>query len=317
MIPMAIVGLGNIAPRAAQGAVYAENASLYAVVSRSTQKAEAFAQEFHIPVVYSSLEEAVQDEHIALFYLCTPNHLHEQQIRTCLTHGKSVICEKPMVERTQTIKELFALAREHHCFLMEAHKTAFTPLNRTVTKLVQDGAIGRLRVVQASYADRISEHALPAEHWVLQPGFAGCAWDIGVYPICFAGLYANSTIQTVHAAQAVSPTGVNTYINAAIQYANGVLATVSASWLWKLPGAHKGTALLGGDAGYIVIDDYWKGTKATLFADGTEQVIEVSQQSDFTGEIEEACRCVALGLNESPLLGEAASLQIAEVLSAI
>ena len=124
-----ILGLGNIANRVAQGVLCSKKACLYAAASRNIENAGRFANQYGAKVFYGSYEEMLRDPKVDLVYICTPNTFHYEQIKLCLTHGKHVVCEKPMVKNEVQIRELFAFAREKGCFLMEAEKTMFTPLS--------------------------------------------------------------------------------------------------------------------------------------------------------------------------------------------
>lgn len=317
MVNIAIVGAGNIAKRVIKGISYTKNSCLYAIVSRNSVKAKTYQEQYGATCSYASLPEALADENIDLFYLCTPNQVHYDQIKACLLMGKNVMCEKPMVENAAQIKELFALAKAQHCFLMEAEKTVFTPLNTKLLELVKSGAIGKLRAIRADYATRVAESDLSEDHWVFDRQFGGCAYDIGVYPICFANYFAQSAIAKI-GATAAAPKGCTDYfMGADLVYENGVAANISSSWLWHPEDGHKGVAFLGGEKGYIVIYDYWKNNQAVLYANGKREEITVLQESDFTGEISHASECIENGLLESPVMGQQASLEIMKILEAI
>ena len=317
MINIAIVGAGNIARRVIQAIPYTKNSCLYAIVSRNSLKAKSYQEQYGAVCSYSSLPEALTDKNIDLFYLCTPNQVHYAQIKTCLLSGKNVICEKPMVENAAQIKELFELAQAQHCFLMEAEKTVFTPLNTKLLELVKTGAIGKLRAIRADYATRVDESNLSEDHWVFDPQFGGCAYDIGVYPICFANYFAQSDIAKIGVTAAVQNGCTDYFMGADLVYENGVAANISSIWLWHPEDGHKGVAFLGGEKGYIVIYDYWKNNQAVLYADGKREEITVSQESDFTDEIIHASECIENGLLESPVMGQHASLEIMKILEAI
>ena len=136
-----ILGLGNIANRVAKGVLCSEKASLYAVASRKIENAKSFADKYGAKTYYGSYEEMLKDSEVDLVYICTPNAFHYEQIKLCLSYGKHVICEKPMVKNEMQVRELFAFARDKGCFLMEAEKTMFTPLNRKIKKMITEGTI--------------------------------------------------------------------------------------------------------------------------------------------------------------------------------
>ena len=146
---VAILGLGNIANRVAKGVICSDKANLYAVASRNIDNAKSFADKYDSYTYYGSYEEMLKDPNVDLVYICTPNAFHYEQIKLCLSHKKHVICEKPMVKDEIQVRELFAMAREQGCFLMEAEKTMFTPLNKKIKAMIEDGAIGKLHTIRA------------------------------------------------------------------------------------------------------------------------------------------------------------------------
>lgn len=313
---VAILGLGNIAKRVAVGINEANNAQLYAVASHDKNKAETFKNEFHACVAYDSYEKMFEDNEVELVYICTPNHLHYEHIKMCIQYNKHVLCEKPLVSNALEVEELFAYANENGCFLMEAEKTLFTPLNKKIKEMIDDGVIGKLLSVKADYCYNILEEQLDKSHWTFNDKYGGCSYDVGVYPICFANYYASSDIYDVKANVASYQDFICDFnMCANIIYQNGVIATVNSSWLYETP--NKGCGYLFGETGYIEIPAFWKGKEAYLISDGKKEKISVNMNSDFTGEIEHAIDCINHGLLESPLLNKQASLEIMKVLEVV
>lgn len=309
---LAILGLGNIANRVAKGIEVANHAELYAVASTNLQRAQAFAQTYGVGVYYDSYADLLQDENVQLVYLCTPNHLHFEQIRMCFAHGKHVICEKPMVANAVMIETLYKEAKKYGCFLMEAHKTLFTPLNQLLKKRIENGEIGRVLSVKADYCYSILEEQLPSDHWAFDAVCGGSSYDVGVYPICFAHYFADSSIAKIDgSSSAYKNYECDFMMDALITYENGVQANVSSSWLYA--SEQKGCGYIVGEEGYIVVPAYWKGNQATLVKNGVKESIEVVMESDFSGEIEHAITCIQKGLLESDVMGEKQSMAIVEV----
>ncbi len=309
---VAIIGLGTIAKRVAQGVNFASQATLYAVGARDIKRAQQFKEHYGAQVAYGCYEQLLEDPQVELVYVCVPNHLHHDLIKQCLSAKKHVICEKIMVTEIAELEALFSLAKQNQCFLMEAHKTVFTPLNQKIFQLVQDGIIGALRQIRAEYSYRLFDDDIQPDHWSVDPIYGGCAFDIGVYPTCFANYYANSMIQHAQTSKTHMPNyGCDFGLQALVTYENGIQASISSSWLYT-PEA-KGTGYLIGDLGYICIPAFWKGTKAYVYTNGTKQEIEVTMDSDFTGEIEHAIACISNNLLQSPLMGYTQSKAILEL----
>ena len=312
---IAILGLGNIANRVAKGVICSPKAYLYAVASRNVENAKKFAEKYAASVYYGSYEEMLKDPKVDLVYICTPNTFHYDQIKLCLSYGKHVICEKPMVKNEEQVRELFAMAREQGCFLMEAEKTMFTPLNKKIKEMINQGEIGKLYTIRAQYCSEGLE-GLPLDHWVLGEDFGGCTYDIGVYPICAAHFYADSSMKEFQAeAVKSSDFKCDFGMDTDIFYENGIYANVRSNWFYQAE--NKGKAILVGDKGYFEIPAYWKGNKAYLHKDGIVTEIEVAMESDFEGEITHAVECIEEGLTESPILGEEMSVEIIRVAEAV
>ena len=311
MINFGIIGLGNIAHRVAKGIQCSEKGNLYAVASRNKENAEQFREQYRAEKSYGSYEELLADSKIDIVYICTPNALHYEQIRLCFSYGKHVVCEKPMVANSEQVKELFAEAKRKGCFLMEAEKTMFTPLNKKLKQMIQDGVIGELRAIRAEYSYEVLEE-VEDSHWVLDKDMGGSAYDIGVYPISFSHFLADSKMSELKVQRVNHPNYECDFgMQADIRYENGVYAFLQTNWFYTPE--HKGSAVLVGDEGYIEVPAFWKGTKAYLHKNGAVQEISVEMESDFEGEVTHAAECVEAELLESPVLGEAMSLEIIKV----
>lgn len=311
MLNIAIMGLGYIAQRVAQGIIHSNNSKLYGIASRDIKKAKNFALHYEVQEIYGSYEEMLQNPKIDLVYICTPNTLHVEHIKMCLSFHKHVICEKPLCSSSEEIISLFAYAKEKRCFLMEAEKTIFTPLNQQIKKMIESGVIGNLKMIDASYCDQMEFIDYDKNRWNFDARSGGSLFDVGVYPICFANYYAHSDIKKSHVIKTKNhnlPCDFNSC--AIIQYENGVLASIRSSW--DVKAKNRGT--LYGEEGYIEFENFWKNTKATLIKGSHQEEINVEMKSDFTGEIEHAINCIEEGLLESPMLGEQQSLQIMKVI---
>lgn len=293
MIQIGVYGLGKISRRVILGIKYASNAQLYALCSSSLEKARSFQEEYGAKKVYTEYEEMLQDANLDLVYICTPNYLHAQHIEKALMHHKHVLCEKPMCVTSNELNSCFDLAHQQNCFLMEAHKTVFTPLNQLIFQRIHSGEIGKVKSIDAQYASQLNEKI---SDWHYHKPGAGCMFDIGVYPICYANYMANSPIK--HSTRYQE--------EALIEYENGCVAHIATSWQANM----ENTAHIYGTKGMIVCKNFWKNTEAYI----NNEKVEVSMHSDFTGEIEHACACIEKGWIESPVLSRMASLEILKVI---
>lgn len=308
-----IMGLGKIAHRVAKGIAHAHNAKLYAVASRNIAHAQDFQKQHPCVKAYGSYEDLLNDKQVDMVYICTPNFLHHAHIMACLKHHKHVLCEKPFVSNSEQLMECFAYAKKQGCFLMEAEKTIFTPLNQTIYQLVKDGAIGQLRYIEASYGYDLGKENMPDDFWGYRQEDGGCSYDVGVYPLVYANFFANSTLVSCQDMVHVTQRGYDDFMQCLLEYENGIMASIRSCWNMEVE--NKG--FLYGDSGYIVCENFWKNTCATLVQGEHKETIQVTMESDFTPEIVHAVACVEQGLLESPVMSQAASVAIMQVLEQI
>ena len=300
-----ILGCGKIAHRVAIGIQHSK-ANLYGIASRNKVKAKEFAKQYNIPNIFN-YEECFNNENVDIIYIATANPTHYDLIKQCLNHKKHVLCEKTMLATCNQINEVFDLAKENNCFLMEAHKTCFTPLQDEILNRVHE--IGTIKEIKAWYCDSFDPTHL--SEWNTEPNMGGSFYDIGVYPLCFSNLYANSSIKEC-------TIDVSKYKNydcdfdclCKIIYENGIISNIQSSWTHK----KENKGIIIGDKGIIEIINFWKNTEAKITINNIEEIIQVNQDSDFTGEINHAVECVEKGLLESPRMSRKASLQISTVL---
>ena len=308
---IAIVGCGYIATRVAGGIMFSEG-NLYAVAARDKERARQFSLKFP-DCKYMDYDEVFSDESVDMVYISTINETHYGLIKRALESGKHVICEKPILANQEQIKEVFALAREKGLFLMEAHKTCFTVLNRLLKPIINE-KIGKLTHIYGQYCSTPDIRMMNSDR-KNELIMGGARYDIGCYPLTFANYYAASEIKdfTITSLEKAGlPCDIE--MTAYLVYENGVTANVKCSWID--PNPNRG--ILYGEKGRIEIINFWKGTEATVFYnDGTKEEIRVEQDSDFTGEVNEAVRCTQLGLSESPVMSEKASLEIVKVLEKV
>ncbi len=154
VIRWGFIGLGSIARRFGNGFAYAPGAEIYAVASRSQDKADAFGAEFGASKCYGSYEALVQDPDVDVVYIGTPHNFHLSQTLLALDAGKPVLCEKPFAVNAGEAQIMIDSARDKGLFLMDAFWTRFFPAMAELRQLLAAGAIGDVMLVQADFGYR-------------------------------------------------------------------------------------------------------------------------------------------------------------------
>lgn len=303
-----ILATGKIAHSFARDLAETPGAEIAAVGSRSQASADAFAAE-HGGRAHPSYAALCADPDVDVVYIASPHALHLEHARLAFEGGKHVLCEKPLTLNRADSEALFALAREHDRFCMEAMWMACHPLIRTLTDGLADGRWGEPRQVRADLGFVVDK---PAGDRLVDPALgAGALLDMGIYPLTFAHLMLGAPEELV--AKASLRDGVDYDIAIAGRYAGGALAALTSSMTSWSPR----TASVATTTGRIEIAaDFHSPTSAT-FTEGRGEPVPIEPAEPIVGrgygnEALEVQRCLAEGLLESPLVRHAQTLSLME-----
>jgi len=296
-IQWGILGPGSISHQFATGLQSAAGAKLLAVGSRSQAKADAFADKFGAPKRHASYEALAADPDIHVIYIATPHPQHKDAALLCLEHGKAVLCEKPFTVNAKEAEEVIASARAKDLFVMEAMWSRFFPAMAHVRKLIADGAIGEVRMLQADFGFRAGVD--PSSRLFNLAMAGGGLLDVGVYPISLASMLFGTPTDIAGVAQ-IGETGVDEQAAISLKYAGGQLAALTTGVRINTPQeAH----ILGTDGSIKLHAPWWKAAKITVTAGGKSEELDLPFEGQgMNYEAEEVGNCLRAGKSESDLL---------------
>lgn len=179
-----IVGTGTIARQFADDLAHVPDAWVAAVHSRSAAKAAAFAPTCGAAEPYDDLARLLADPAVDAVYIATPNSAHAEQALAAIEAGKPVLVEKPLAITAADARSIVAAAERKQIFAMEAMWSRFLPAVQAMKRMVDAGAIGRVRRIDAELAYRKDE-AAGGRFFDPKLG-GGAALDLGVYPLSLA-----------------------------------------------------------------------------------------------------------------------------------
>ena len=180
-----VVGTNFITDWVIAGARQDPRFELVAVCSRSQERAEEFAAKHGIPYKFTSLEEMASSPVVDAVYIASPNFKHAEQSILCMSHGKHVLCEKPLASNAAEARQMIAASAKYNVTLMEAMKSTLNPNFLMMMRNVE--RVGKVRRYFSSYCqyssryDRLKAGELPN---AFNPACSnGALMDIGVYTI--------------------------------------------------------------------------------------------------------------------------------------
>ena len=319
IIRFGVIGSGGIATLWLKGARQVTTMKVVAIHSLDEASAKELANTFDIPSVEASLEAMLSRADIDAIYVATPHTSHYENTMKALSHGKHVLCEKPMGINLQQEQEMFATAKKAGCFLMEATWMRLFPAMQALRDVIASGAIGRVRNIRATFS--YNAEGLPATHRLMSPALAGGGLlDVGVYCLhfCQALLLANPTklsgMASINATK--EQYGVDEQCNIIAEYPDDVLAFLCCAILTDMGE----DAVIYGTKGRIVLPVFWKPTTYTVINEAGENTVTIPvPQLDesladvgYQYEINHMVECLRNGRLESPEITHENSLAIIE-----
>ncbi len=129
-------------------------------------------------------KEASRPDRIDAVVIATPPRLHYPVARAFLEHGIDVICEKPMTHDAAEARALVELVRRSGRLFCLTHCYTGYPMVRQARAMVRDGAIGKVRLIDAEFSIGTPGVALelddPAQrHWRFRVDQEGKATILG------------------------------------------------------------------------------------------------------------------------------------------
>jgi predicted dehydrogenase len=305
-----ILGTGKIARILARAIAISGAGSVVAVGSRDRARAQAFAAEYDVPTA-CDYPDVLDEPGVELVYVATHHPLHREWAVRALEAGKHVLCEKPMAVTHSDAEQIVAAARRHDRFLFEAFAYRCHPQTRRLVELVRNGAIGEVRMVDATFG----YDAGPAPtNYLMRPDLAGGSiLDVGCYTTSMAHLLAAAAtgevaVPTVEVAGAASlgPTGVDHSAAATLVFEGGLLARVASSIQANLDNS----VHLYGSTGRITVSSPWLpgriGAPVQIRVQrgsSEPEVIEVGVDTDiYAVEVDAVHTAVRAGERSSGLL---------------
>lgn len=252
MLRWGILGTGNIARQFAGASDGARRGMLSAVGSRSIESARHFAHAWHVPKALGSYESLIASGDVDAVYISLPNSLHHEWTIRALRAGKHVLCEKPIAVDAKQAMEMFAVAREQNRVLAEAFMYRSHPLLHAVKMAVEQGKIGRPKLIRASFCFRVIKTDGNIRFDRSLAG--GALMDIGCYCVNFARWIAGAEPTAIHGVAQLHPSGVDQLAAGLLQFPDDL----TASFTCGMNAQADNTTSICGDEGYIEIPVPWK-----------------------------------------------------------
>lgn len=261
-VRLAVVGAGLVGRRHIAAIEKATDTILAAVVEPS---------DFTIDGVdnFADMEDMFAAQKVDGVILSTPTNLHLDGALQCIQRGIPVLVEKPLATTAAQAAEIASESAASGVSVLVGHHRRHNPIIQQAAKLIHSGAIGDVRVAQATCWFYKPDDYFDVAPWRKQQGAGPISVNL-VHDIDLIRYFCGEVI-SVQAQMAPSLRGFeNEDLAAAVlRFESGAICTVSVSdsvvapWSWEMtageypiyPVTDQSCYLIGGSDGSLSIPD--------------------------------------------------------------
>ena len=223
------VGIGRSHVRGYQAVP--ERFEVLALCDIDADRARPIAEEHGIPRLVTDMAELCRMDDLDLIDICTPPHLHFEQIQQVLAAGKHAICEKPLVSSLREVDELARAEAASGRRIMPVFQYRFGHGLQKLKFLIAQGLAGKayLSTVETAWRRRAEYYAVPWRgKWATERGGALLSHAIHAHDmLCYvlgppARMFAYTTTR-------VNPIEVEDCASVALEMADGSLASLGVT----------------------------------------------------------------------------------------
>ena len=308
-----ILGAGRIAQIMADTVkAIPEKAMLYAVASRSIDRAKEFALRNSIPHAYGSYEEMASDPNVDLIYVATPHSHHYQNMKLCLSHNKAVLCEKSFTRNFMEAEEILREAEEKKILVTEAIWTRYMPSRKIIADTLASGIIGTVDHLSANL-----HYSIASKERMTRPALAGGALlDLGVYCLNFATMFFGDDIEKIDSSVALTETGVDKFNSMTVFFRDGKIASLTSGFTNR----SDRQGIFHGDKGYAIIENINNPQSMSIYDTNDKLLKKIDFPEIATGYEYEVLECeeiLSQGKTQCPSMPHEETLRIMKIMDSL
>jgi predicted dehydrogenase len=233
---------------------YLDRARLVAIAGGS--RAPALAAEYGVPCE-PSVDALIARSDVDALLISTPHAQHAPQAIAAATHGKHILLDKPMATTVEECDRILEAVERAGVKLMIMFGQRFRICNMEAHRLIREGAIGKVRMIQELILSGGGLESLPK--WQSRAENYGPFLGHAVHNIDRIRWLTGAEILTVSAQVQRDPaTGNEVSTMALFSLSNGAMATLWESWNVAAPAFPRSAsgAWISGESGNLDLDAY-------------------------------------------------------------
>lgn len=251
LLKLGVIGTGRIANRFIPEAKYVSGVNIESVYNPHIDSARNYAEKHKLNSYFDDLESFLNN--VDAVYIASPHETHYEYVKKALEHKKHVLCEKPMVLCGDEARELFKIAKENGCILMEAIKTAYCPGFIQLINTIKSGVIGEVKDVEAAFTKLEN----PKNRELTDTEYGGSFTELASYTLLPIIKILGMDYKEIRFESFKNDKNIDIYTKAYIKYDDAISTSKTG-----LGVKSEGELIISGTKGYCVVEAPWWKTKS-------------------------------------------------------
>lgn len=213
-IRIAVIGVGNMGQHHTRILSLLKDVELVGVADINVERGLDTASKYRVKF-FEDYRDLLP--HVDAVCVAVPTRLHYSVGMTCLQAGKHVLIEKPIAASIAEAESLVNAAAESHCILQVGHIERFNPAFQELHKVLKTEELLALEAHRMSpYSDRANDVSV--------------VLDLMIHDIdLMLELAGAPVVKLTASGSRASDSGYLDYVTAILGFANGIVATLTAS----------------------------------------------------------------------------------------
>jgi predicted dehydrogenase len=213
-LKIGVIGVGNMGQHHTRVLSLLKDVELIGVSDVNVERGLDIASKYRVRFFENYLEML---SHVEAVCIAVPTRLHYQVGLDCLQAGVHVLIEKPIAASIQEAELLVNAAAQYNCILQVGHIERFNPAFQELSKVL------KTEELLAIEAHRMSPYSQRAND-------VSVVLDLMIHDLDLLLELAGSPVIKLSAAGSrASDSGYLDYVTATLNFANGIVATVTSS----------------------------------------------------------------------------------------
>lgn len=180
----AILGAGWVSTQHVKAYMNNPHTRVVAICSLKEESAKKLANMYDLKDVkiYADYDRMLEDPNVDIVSICTPQHLHGEQVVKAAEAKKHIFIEKPVGIDLEQLQAMLNAVKKNNVRTVTGVVARWNPIVQTIKNLLANDFFGKIYYVEANYQSNISS-------W-----WSGWDWarkkDTGVSSFLVAGVHA-------------------------------------------------------------------------------------------------------------------------------